>query len=42
MDVRYQRISQIKLLMREGILDADLRCQHRPAPRKAAAAAVVA
>jgi hypothetical protein len=42
MEGRYQRISHIKALMREGILDGDLRRRPRPAPRKAAAAAVVA
>ena len=39
---RYQRIGHIKKLMREGILDADLRRRPRAAPRKAVADAVVA
>ena len=42
MEARYQRISHIKVLMREGTLDADLRRRPRAAPRKAVADAVVA
>jgi nucleoside-diphosphate-sugar epimerase len=42
MEGRFQRISHIKLLMREGILDADLRRRPRPAARNAVAAAVMA
>jgi nucleoside-diphosphate-sugar epimerase len=42
MEGRYQRISHIKVLMREGLLDADLRRRPRAAPRKAVADAVVA
>jgi nucleoside-diphosphate-sugar epimerase len=42
MEARYQRISHIKLLMSEGILDPDLRRRTRTAPRKAVADAVVA
>jgi hypothetical protein len=42
MEARYQRISHIKLLMGEGILDADLRRRPRSAPRTAVADAVVA
>jgi nucleoside-diphosphate-sugar epimerase len=39
---RYQRISHIKTLMRDGVLGDDLRCRKRAAPRGAAAIAAVA
>ena len=42
MEARYQRISHIKVLMREGTLDAGLRRRPRAAPRKVVADAVVA
>jgi nucleoside-diphosphate-sugar epimerase len=39
---RYQRISQIKTLMREGLLDEDLRRRDRAAPRSTAREVAVA
>ena len=39
---RYQRISHIKLLMREGLLDSDLRRRNCAAPRDTVAVAAVA
>ena len=42
LESRYQRISHIKALLREGVLDEDLRFRNRAAPQREAAIAAVA
>jgi nucleoside-diphosphate-sugar epimerase len=39
---RYQRISHIKMLMRQGVIESDLRRRHHAAPQSARVAAVLA